>query len=366
MPIPILDLNRTHTAIAEELNKAIARVFSHNIFILGPEVQDLEKKIADYVGARHAIGVASGTDALLIALRSIGVGPGDEVITTPFSFFATVGVISRLGARPVFVDIEPDTFNIDPDLIEAAVTDRTKAIMPVHLYGQCAEMDPVMEIAGKHGIKVVEDAAQAIGARYKEIKAGTIGDLGCFSFFPTKNLGACGDAGMIVTNDDKLEEMCRKLRVHGAKPKYYHKIVGYNSRLDALQAAILGVKFNYLDTWHQGRRAKASKYDEMLSVENIKTPVVRDYNYHIFHQYTVRAERRDQLQSYLREKGISTVVYYPLPLHIQECFSDLGYKEGDFPVAEKASKEVLSLPVFPELRENELQEVVENIEDFYR
>ncbi|MBD3169000.1 MAG: aminotransferase class V-fold PLP-dependent enzyme [candidate division Zixibacteria bacterium] len=366
MAIPLLDLTRQNGPIRDEINEAISRVLDHNKFILGPEVAELEKKVSEYSECKHGIGVASGTDSLLISLRSAGVEPGDEVITTSFTFFATAGVITRVGAIPVFVDILPDTFNLDPDLIESAITGKTKVIMPVHLYGQCADMDRINEIAKKHNLAVVEDAAQAIGAKYKGKKAGSMGDLGCFSFFPSKNLGACGDAGMIVTNDDSHEEMCRKLRVHGSKPKYYHSVVGYNSRLDTLQAAILGVKFNYLEGWHEGRREKARKYNELFTSEKVKKPFESEDCYHIYHQYTIRVPERDALAQHLKEKGIGHAIYYPLPLHSQECYRELGYKEGDLPETESAAREVISIPIFPEMTDEEQKEVVSTIEGFYK
>jgi len=366
MPVPLLDLKRQYQPIMNEINTAIANVFNHNKFIMGPEVSELEKKVAEYVGTKYAIAVASGTDALLIALRAISIEPGDEVITTPFTFFATGGAISRLGAKPVFVDINPSTYNINPDLIEAAITKRTKAIMPVHLYGQCADMDPILGLARKYNLKVIEDAAQAIGSKYNGRSAGNMGDLGCFSFFPSKNLGAAGDAGMITTNDDHLYELCAKLRVHGAKPKYYHALVGYNSRLDTIQAAVLLVKLRYLNGWHEGRRAKASNYDRIFSLNTISTPSVDANYYHIYHQYTIRVDNRDGLLDNLKSNNIGSEVYYPLPLHLQECYKYLGYAIGSLPESEKASKEVISLPIFPELTEGEQQEVVETIEQFYK
>ncbi|MBD3233701.1 MAG: aminotransferase class V-fold PLP-dependent enzyme [candidate division Zixibacteria bacterium] len=365
MAVPLLDLHRQYQPIIEEVHSAISKVFKHNRFIMGPEVQELEERIAGYVGAKHAIAVASGTDALLIALRALSVEPGDEVITTPFTFFATVGVISRLGAKPVFVDIDPDTFNMNPDQLEIAISEKTRAIIPIHLYGQCADMDLILRIARENNIPVVEDAAQAIGASYKGKSAGAMGDFGCFSFFPSKNLGAAGDAGMITTNDNFLDEMCRKLRVHGAKPKYYHGIVGYNSRLDTIQAAILMVKLNWLNKWHEGRRRRASIYDRLLNIDEVVTPLVAPDRYHIYHQYTVRVKDRDGLRNFLKENNIGCEIYYPLPLHMQECYNDLGYKEGSFPESEKAANEVLSLPIFPEMTDAEQEEVVDTIKKYY-
>ena len=322
--------------------------------------------MAKYCGTKHGIGVASGTDALLLSLRALGVGNGDEVITTTFSFFATAGVISRLGARPVFIDIDSKTFNLDPGKIKSAISSRTKAIMPVHLYGQMAEMDELGEIALRNGIPIVEDAAQAIGAEYKGRKAGQFGAAGCFSFFPSKNLGAYGDGGFITTDDDKLADLIRKLRVHGSKPKYYHSVVGYNSRLDTLQAAVLLVKMHYLPLWHEARRQKADNYNRLLKdVKQVTTPYVRDYNYHIYHQYTILAENREGLKEFLKAKEIGFDTYYPLPLHLQECYRDLKYKPGDLPVAESLAHLAISLPVFPELREDEQEYVTGAIKEFY-
>ena len=361
MNVPFLDLKRQYASIKEELDQAVFSVLSHTKFILGPEVQGFEEKVAQYCGTKFAVGVASGTDALLLSLRACGVGPGDEVITTGFSFFATAGVISRLGAIPIFVDIDPDSYNIAPDEIEGKITSKTKAIMPVHLFGQCADMDPIMEVARKHKIKVVEDAAQAIGSEYKGKKAGNLGDLGCFSFFPSKNLGAAGDGGMVVTNDQEMADLVRILRVHGSKPKYYHSIVGYNSRLDALQAAILSVKLKYLDEWTKKRREHAEAYNTAFKDVDVVTPKEEEFNYHIYNQYTIALKERDRLREVLKEKGIGHDVYYPVPLHLQECYGSLGYKEGDLPVTEEKAGQVVSIPVYPELTEEEQNFVVETI-----
>jgi dTDP-4-amino-4,6-dideoxygalactose transaminase len=361
MNVPFLDLKRQYASIKEELDQAVFSVFSHTKFILGPEVQAFEEKVAQYCGTKFAVGVASGTDALLLALRACGVGPGDEVITTGFSFFATAGVISRLGGIPVYVDIDPDTYNIAPDKIEAKITPKTKAIMPVHLFGQCADMDPIMEIAKKHNVKVVEDAAQAIGSEYKGKKAGNLSDFGCFSFFPSKNLGAAGDGGMVVTNDPEMADLVRILRVHGSKPKYYHSIVGYNSRLDALQAAILRVKLKYLDDWTKKRRKHAEVYNAAFRDLDVVTPKEEEFNYHIYNQYTIALKNRDHLREVLKEKGIGHDVYYPVPLHLQECYKSLGYKEGDLPVTEEKAGEVVSIPVYPELTAEEQSFVIETI-----
>jgi dTDP-4-amino-4,6-dideoxygalactose transaminase len=364
MKVPLLDLKAQYVSIKDELRKAVDEVMENCSFILGSYVQQFEEAVAGYSQTKHAVGVASGTDALLLSLRACQVGPGDEVITTPYSFFATAGVISRLGATPVFVDIAASTYNIDPDQIADKISPRTKAIMPVHLYGQCAEMDPIMALAEKHNIMVVEDAAQAIGAEYHGRKAGNIGHLGCFSFFPSKNLGGLGDGGMVVTNDSDLSELVRILRVHGSKPKYYHSIVGYNSRLDALQAAALQVKLNHLDAWTEARREHARIYNELLKDLPVVTPHAETYNRHIYNQYTIRVENRDGLQEHLKEAGVGTALYYPLPLHLQECYSDLNHRQGDFPESEKAAKETISLPVYPELSREGQEYVVEQIAAF--
>ena len=372
MNIPILDLTRQYRAIRSEINSAILRVLESGRFILGPEVEEFEKEIASYLGAKHAIGVASGTDALLLSLKALGIGPGDKVIVPSFTFFATAGVVVNAGAEPVFADIDPLTYNIDPGhvrglLDEGGLAGKVKAIIPVHLYGQPADMDELMRIAAEHDIYVIEDAAQAIGAEYKGRKVGTIGHLGCFSFFPTKNLGAYGDGGLVVTNDDELAEKVRMLRVHGSKPKYYHHLVGTNSRLDALQAAILRVKLPHLNEWTLARQKIAARYDELLGdIAAIKLPYRAPDRTHIFHQYTIRVlnGQRDALRRHLKEEGIGTQIYYPLPLHLQPCFRSLGYKEGDLPESERASHEILSLPMFPELTDEEQEYVVREIKAF--
>jgi dTDP-4-amino-4,6-dideoxygalactose transaminase len=361
MQVPFLDLKRQYSSIKDELDQAVFNVLSHAKFIMGPEVKAFEEKVAEYCGAKFAIGVASGTDALLLSLRACGVGPGDEVITTGFSFFATAGVITRLGATPVFVDIDPYTYNMAPEQIEKNITSKTKAIMPVHLYGQCVDMDPIMEIANKRNLKVVEDAAQAIGAKYKGKKAGTMGHFGCFSFFPSKNLGAAGDGGMVVTNDPEMAELLRMLRVHGAKPKYYHSIVGYNSRLDTIQAAILSVKLKYLDGWTEKRREHAQSYNTAFKDSDIITPREEDFNYHIYHQYTIAVKDRGRLRGVLKENQIGHDVYYPVPLHLQECYKPLGYKEGDLSVIDRKAREVISIPIYPELTAEEQNFVIETI-----
>jgi dTDP-4-amino-4,6-dideoxygalactose transaminase len=366
MKVPLLDLTRQYAPISDEINKAIQRVLDHGKFIMGPELNEFEASLAEYCTVKYGIGVASGTDALLLSLRALGVGRGDEVITSTFSFFATAGVISRLGARPVFVDIDPRTFNIDPGGIAGAVTSKTRAIMPVHLYGQVAEMDEISTIAEKHNLAIVEDAAQAIGATYKDRKAGSFGRTACFSFFPSKNLGAYGDAGFIATNDDDLADIIKRLRVHGAKPKYYHSVVGYNSRLDTIQAAVLMIKLRYLPAWHEARRKRAARYDGLLEdIEQIITPLVHEHNYHIYHQYTIITEDRDGLKDFLKSREIGIDTYYPLPLHLQDCFKELGYRKGDMPVAESLSEKVISLPIFPELMDEEQDFVAESIKEYY-
>ena len=331
-------------------------------------MEGLEREIAGFCNVRFAIGVSSGTDALLAALMAIGTGPGDEVITTAYSFFATAGVIARLGARPVFVDIDPKTFNLDGTGVGQKITSRTKAIMPVHLFGQCAAMDPIMEIAKEKGITVIEDAAQAIGAHDdKGRQAGTMGDLGCFSFFPSKNLGAFGDGGMVISNNERLADIVKVLRVHGGKPKYYHRIIGGNFRLDALQAAVLRVKLKHLTSWTEMRRSNAARYRSLFKEAGLLKCVSlpEDSAGHIYNQFVVRLPDRDWLQSFLREKGVETEVYYPIPLHQQDCFSDLGYRSGDFPTAEAAAAESLALPIYPELTEKQQRYIVEKIIEFY-
>jgi len=378
MKVPLLDLEAHHRPLRQEILAALERVLDGNAFILGPEVAQLEERVAAYCGCAYAVGVSSGTDALLIALMVLGVGPGDEVITTSYSFFATAGAIARLGARPVFVDIDPVTYNIDPARIEPEMTPRTKAIIPVHLFGQCAEMGPIMDVAHQHGIPVIEDAAQAIGAQYRDgQRAGTIGTLGCLSFFPSKNLGALGDAGMVLTNDAALAEKLRVLRAHGSKPKYYHSMIGGNFRLDSLQAAVLSVKLPYLDNWSQRRRQNAVNYralfsdTELVKTRRISLPaeVYASANIaasHIYNQFVIRCNERDGLQRHLKEHGIATEVYYPVPMHEQACFSYLGYAPGDLPECEAASKETLALPIFPELTEEQQEAVVDAIEEFCR
>ena len=374
MKVPQLDLVVQYKSIKNEIDTAILDVLEKGHFIMGENVKKIEESIASFVGVKHAIGVASGTDALLISLMAIGIKPGDEVITTPFTFFATAGSIARLYAKPIFVDIDPKTYNIDVSKLEEMLKKRyspkMKAIIPVHLYGQCADMDPIIELAKKYNLKVIEDAAQSLGATYKDKQSGSMGDFGAFSFFPTKNLGAYGDGGMIVTNNDELAERARILRVHGAKPKYYHSIVGLNSRLDEIQAAVLNVKFKYLPKWIEQKRKVAEIYNKLFAKDlsgKVITPYEAPYNYHTYHQYTIRvgADKRDNLRAYLKEQGIGTSVYYPLSLHLQKCFDYLGYKEGDFPESEKASKEVLSLPMYPEISNEKVKFVYDLIFKFY-
>jgi len=369
MDVPLLDLRAQFQSIREEVMAAVEGVFERQQFILGSEVEAFEKAAADYCQVKHAIGCGSGSDALLLALMALGVGPGDEVVTVSFSFFATASSITRLGARPVFVDISPDDFNLNPDLIERAITPRTAAILPVHLFGQCAEMNAIREIAERHSLPVIEDAAQAIGAEYHKRRAGAMGDVGCFSFFPSKNLGGAGEGGLMTTNDDQLAAKLRLLRAHGMQPKYHHQIVGVNSRLDALQAAVLRVKLKYLDQWSDARLRNAEHYDWLFAeagVEEVISPTIRPNRRHIFNQFTIRCSRRDELMEYLKRRGVGSEIYYPVPLTLQECFAYLGYKPGDQPVTEQASRECLSLPIYPELTEEIRKYVIEMIAEFYR
>jgi len=368
MRVPLLDLQAQYSEFRDEAEAAIRRVCDSQWFIMGPEVEALESEIAALCGVAHGIGVSSGTDALLAALMAYDIGPGDEVITTPYSFFATAGVVARLGARPVFVDILPESFNLDHEAAVAAITPRTRALLPVHLYGRCAEMTDVVEAGRQHGIPVIEDAAQAIGARTDagEI-AGSLGDCACFSFFPSKNLGAFGDAGMIVTDDDELADRLRTLRVHGARPKYHHQMIGGNFRIDALQAAVLGVKLPRLEGWTEARRRNADRYRKLFAEADLGDLVVlpSDRPGHIYNQFVIRARDRDRLRDRLSEREIGTEVYYPIPLHLQACFSDLGYEPGDLPNAERAAAETLALPIYPELGEARQRYVVNTIADFY-
>jgi len=370
LKFPFLDLKAQFASIRSEVMAAISGVLESQLFILGPEVRQFENEIAAKLGAKFAIACASGTDALILALMASEIGPGDEVITTPFSFVATAGSIAQVGARPVFVDIEPVSFNIDVRNIEAAITPKTRAIVPVHLFGLPADLQPILDVATARKLLVIEDAAQAIGSRYGEKFAGTIGNFGCFSFFPSKNLGAAGDGGLITTNDPAMADRLRMIRVHGSSSKYLHEIQGINSRLDALQAAILRVKLRHLDGWAEGRTKRAQRYRSLFEQKGltrfVRYPVVpAPALHHVYNQFTIRAERRDELKEFLLKNGIPTEIYYPLCLHLQKAFSAFGYRAGQMPIAEKASEEVLSLPVFPELTDEQQDAVVAGIADFY-
>ena len=369
IPVPLLDLKAQYATIRGEVNAAVLRVLESQHFILGPEVEALEEEVAAYSQCKYGIGVSSGTDALLVALMAIDIRPGDEVITTPYTFFATAGSIVRLGAKPVFVDIDPLSYNIDHTKIEAVITKRTRAIMPVHLFGQMAEMDPIMAIANRYNLYVIEDAAQAIGAEYKGRRAGSIGHLGCLSFFPSKNLGGIGDGGMVITNDPKLTDKIKLLRGHGAHPKYYHSIIGGNFRLDAIQAAVLRVKLKYLDRWTTRRQQNAQHYRELFAqagLEDIVLPVELDGCRHIYNQFVIYYSQRDDLMAYLKGKKTGCEVYYPVPMHMQECFANLGYTIGDFLVSEDAAQKTLAMPIYPELCTNMLSAVVDSIAIFHR
>jgi len=386
MKVPLLDLKPQYQSLKKELDDAILRVAESQYFILGPEVEKMEKEFCEYLHCKHAIGVSSGTDALLLALMAIDIEPGDEVIVPTYSFFATAGVVSRLNATPVLTDIDPVTFNIDPEAVKKKITKKTKAIMPVHLYGQSADMDPLMKIARENNIKVIEDAAQAIGTQYKDGKCvGTIGDIGCFSFFPSKNLGGYGDGGLVTTNNNELAYMLRIKRVHGGEQKYYHKVIGGNFRIDALQASVLRVKLPHLDNWSEKRRANAEYYYELfnkagLAEESGKTkfdeknsvllpkPIYKGSaavkNHHIYNQFIIRAQNRDGLKKFLTENEIGNEIYYPVPFHMQECFANLNYKVGDFPESEKASNTSLAIPIYPELIKEQQEYVVQKIKEF--
>ena len=368
--VQLLDLSKQYAVLKNEIHDAINRVLDSQRFILGPEVTKLEADCAAYTDAKFGIGLSSGSDALIIALMVLGIKEGDEVITTPYTFFATVGAIHRVGAKAVLVDIDPKDYNIDPAKIEKAITSKTKAIIPVHLYGQSADMKAIMAIAKKHNLKVIEDAAQAIGTEFQGKRVGTIGDIGCFSFFPSKNLGAYGDGGLCTTNDPAMAEKLQIFRAHGSKPKYFHKYVGGNFRIDAIQAAILNVKLKYLDSWTTARLENAKTYDKLFDQAGLKskvtTPWVRPGDRHIYNQYVISVDNRDGLKKYLGDNGIETEIYYPLPMHMQECFQYLGYKEGDFPVSEKSAKNTLAIPVYPELPREELEYVVETISKFFK
>ncbi len=366
MQVPLLDLQAQYRKIKSEVLPAIEQVCDSQWVCLGPTVEAFEKAIAAYCDCSHALGVSSGSDALLASLMALDIGPGDEVITTPFTFFATAGAISRLGARPVFVDVDLQSYNIDPDRIEEVITDKTRAIIPVHLFGQCAFMEPILSFAKKYDLHVVEDAAQAIGALQDGAKAGSMGVLGCFSFYPTKNLGAFGDAGLITTNDQGLAEKLSILRDHGQYPRYHYQLIGGNFRLDAIQAAVLSIKLKYIDQWNQRRSEHAALYNRLLADSGVTIPAVHQQNVCVYHQYTIRAPRRDALKQYLADKGIGTAVFYPKALHLQECFRDLGYQEGDFPNAERLCREVLSLPIYVELVPEQICYVADTIKSFYK
>lgn len=361
MSVPMVDLKVQYEAIKDEIDNAVLGVIRSTAFILGPQGKALEQGVASYHGVGHAVGVASGTDALHLALLAAGVGRGDEVITTPFTFIATAEAISYVGGVPVFVDIRPDTFNIDVSKIEAKITKRTKAIIPVHLYGQPADMGPLMELAGKHRLKVIEDCAQSFGAEYKGKKTGTFGDFGCFSFFPSKNLGCYGDGGMVTTGDPKVAERLFSLRNHGSRVRYYHDEIGFNSRLDELQAAILNVKLKRIDAYNAGRRKAAALYNRELAVPGIVTPFESKDGGHVYHQYTIKIQDRDKVKEKLDSAKVSSMIYYPVPLHLQSAYKDLGMKQGSLPVAEQVAKEVLSLPMYPELGEEQIKSVTDAV-----
>lgn len=385
MIVPMLDLKAQYASMKVEIDRAISEVMEAQHFILGRWVEECEKAIAEYCRCAHAVGVSSGTDALLICLMAEGIGPGDEVITSPYTFFATAGVIARVGARPVFVDIDPTTYNLSPALISSKVTPKTRAIIPVHLFGQMAEMDAIGEVARKHDLIMIEDAAQAIGAEHNHHRAGSVGKYGCLSFFPSKNLGAAGDGGMVVTNDGTRAEKLMCLRAHGSKPKYHHKMIGGNFRLDTLQAAIVSTKLAHLDAWTTARQRNAERYLHLfeeagLLLEDgrqlaadgsaadderqIALPAIST-NRHIFNQYIIRVPQRDRLRTYLHAQGVATEVYYPVPMHLQECFSYLGYSRGEFPESEKAAQQTLALPIYPELSEEQAHHIVHCIKEFF-
>ncbi len=386
MRVPLLDLKPQYQSLKKELDEAVIKVAESQYFILGPEVSAMEKEFCDYLGCKYAIGVSSGTDALLLALMSIDIKPGDEVIVPTYSFFATAGVVSRLNATPVFVENDPVTFNMDPKDFKKKITNKTKAVIPVHLYGQSADMDEIVKIAKSKNIIVIEDAAQAIGTQYKDGRfVGTIGDIGCFSFFPSKNLGCYGDGGLVTTNNDNLAKILTIKRVHGADPKYYHKVIGGNFRIDALQAAVLRVKLPHLDKWSEKRRQNANRYTQLfieagLAEEPGKTSFdkknkvllpaavyerFRVKNYHIYNQYIVRVEQRDEMREFLTKNEIGTEIYYPVPFHLQECFNDLGYKKGDFPISEFSADKSIALPIYPELSDEQLVYVVDTFKKFF-
>jgi dTDP-4-amino-4,6-dideoxygalactose transaminase len=363
MNVPLLDLKAQYADIKSALDAAVHRVLDSARFIGGPEVSGLEEEVARYSHCAHAVGCASGTDALLLALRALDVGPGDEVVTSAYSFFASAGVVVNAGATPVFVDIDPSTYNLDPHRLEALLTPRTKAVIAVHLYGQCCDLTAVKAVCEKKKVWLIEDAAQAIGAEWDGKRAGSVGDFGCFSFFPSKNLGAAGDGGMVTAQDAALADRVRLLREHGARPKYYHGLVGTNSRLDALQAAILRVKLTHLDRWSEGRARNAALYDQLLEGSPVGRPHRHPRARHIYNQYVIRVPKRDQMRERLSERGIGTEVYYPVPLHLQRCFATLGHQEGDMPQAEAAARETLALPIYPELTEEQIRYVAASVRD---
>lgn len=393
MNIPLIDLKAQYKSISDDLDRVTKEVLSSAAYIMGKNVTEFEKEFAEYIGVKHAISVGNGTDALVIALKSLGIGAGDEVITSTFTYFASAECISAVGATPVFVDVEKDTFNIDPTKIEEKITEKTKAIIPVHIFGQSADMDPINEIAKKHNLKVIEDACQAVGSKYKEKMIGTLGDVACFSFFPTKNLSCAGDGGMIVTNDDDIAIIANALRTHGSGEtgqkaynllnniseeiatshdgddtvynplKYYNYLIGFNSRLDAIQGAILRVKLPHLDSWNSGRRKVAEIYNKEFEGSNVVPPTVRPENEHIYHQYVLQCKDRESMLNKLKEKGVATGVYYPVPLHLQKVYKDLGYKEGDMPVAEYLSHRTFAIPVYPELTEEQIKYIVDSIKE---
>ncbi|MBT4374106.1 MAG: DegT/DnrJ/EryC1/StrS family aminotransferase [Nitrospina sp.] len=370
MRVPLLDIPASYETILQDVKKNIDQVIQSGRFVLGPIVEELEEKIATYCETKYAVGVSSGTDALLISLMAAGVGEGDEVITTPFTFFATAGSISRLGARPVFVDIESDTFNIDPSQIEKSITDKTRAIIPVHLYGQSANMNPILELAQRNNLVVIEDAAQAIGSEYEGRRTGSMGNYGCFSFFPTKNLGGFGDGGMVTMSSEADYNQIKALRVHGSNLKYYHKLIGGNFRLDALQAGVVLAKLQYLDQWTEKRRKNARTYNQLFKEKGIADQLILPLEViprHVYNQYVIRVNNnRDELRSFLTENNIFTEIYYPLPLHLQDCFASLEYKKGAFPESEKAANDTIALPIFPELAKEQLVYVTEKIDEFIK
>jgi len=364
MSVPLLDLKAQYADLKTEIDDAVRRVMESTRFIGGPEITGLEDEVARYSQCSNAIACASGTDALLVAMWALGIGPGDEVITSAYSFFASAGTIANNGATPVFVDIDPRTYNVDVHKIEAAITPRTKAIMPVHLFGQCADMTAIQALAERRKLWVIEDAAQAIGSEWEGRRAGSMGDFGCFSFFPSKNLGGAGDGGMMVSNDAQLADRARLLCNHGARPKYYHALVGTNSRLDSLQAAILRVKLKHLDRWSEKRAQNARLYDSLFEGSRAGRPFKDARSRHIYNQYVIRSDRRDELKKHLDERGIGNEVYYPVPLHRQQCFAPLGYREGDMPQSEAAAKETLALPIYPELTEDQIRHVAATVREF--